>query len=152
MLSAGHRRPDRPTPAGIPHRRSRSRGFGPSLLAGFVIAAAVTGAARLLHGLRPTLGAAPATTAANAPASTGASTAGSTSAAVIAEPVDASIVDITTTHDVAVIKISGVSGLTTIPIGDSSEPGMGDGVGAVGNALRGLNQALAIARQLSQAA
>jgi S1-C subfamily serine protease len=47
----------------------------------------------------------------------------------------ATVVGADPTHDVAVIKISGVSGLQTIPIGDSSEVGMGDGVVAVGNAL-----------------
>ena len=37
-------------------------------------------------------------------------------------------------HDIAVLRISGVSGLTPIAVGDSSEVRVGDGVVAVGNA------------------
>ncbi len=170
-------------------RRSGAGSFGASLLAGVVIAAVVTGAVRLPHGLRPTLDAAPVTTSAPAATSTAAAPSDPTSAAAIAEAVNASIVDVNTTlgaraagagtgmiiarsglvltnyhvidgaksirvrlvstgrsypatvvgtdpgHDVAVIKISGVTGLQPIPIGDSSEVAIGDGVVAIGNAL-----------------
>jgi S1-C subfamily serine protease len=37
-------------------------------------------------------------------------------------------------HDIAVLRISGVSGLTPIAVGDSSDVRVGDGVVAVGNA------------------
>ncbi len=48
---------------------------------------------------------------------------------------DASVVGVDPTDDVAVIKLSGASGLPTVPLGNSSRVTVGDGVTAIGNAL-----------------
>ena len=165
-----------------PPQRPARRGFHTSFLLGVVVATVVVGAAsRLpLHGLRPTLQAAPVAPAAS-PTAPG-------SASTVAEAVEASIVDINTTlgaftagagtgmiissdglvlthhhviegarsirvrlvstgrsysatvvgsdpdHDIALIRISGASGLTPVAIGDSATVRMGDAVVAVGNA------------------
>jgi S1-C subfamily serine protease len=47
----------------------------------------------------------------------------------------ATVVGTDATHDIAVIRISGVSGLKPIPMADSSAVTVGDGVVAIGNAL-----------------
>jgi S1-C subfamily serine protease len=47
----------------------------------------------------------------------------------------AHVVGYDVTHDVAVLQLEGVSGLATIPVGDSSAVGVGDAVVAIGNAL-----------------
>ena len=48
---------------------------------------------------------------------------------------DASIIGIDTTHDLALLKINGVSNLQTAQLGNSSDLQVGDSVIAVGNAL-----------------
>jgi putative serine protease PepD len=48
---------------------------------------------------------------------------------------DASLIGIDTTHDVALVKISGVSNLPTAQLGNSSDLQVGDSVIAIGNAL-----------------
>ncbi|WP_052914517.1 S1C family serine protease [Protofrankia coriariae] len=49
----------------------------------------------------------------------------------------ASVVGTDTTDDVAVLRLQGASGLTAVPIGDSSRVGVGDSVAAIGNAEGG---------------
>lgn len=69
----------------------------------------------------------------------------------VAEPVEATLVGADESSDIAVIKIDGVSGLTPIEIGDSSEMSVGEWVMALGSPY-GLEQSVStgIASALSR--
>jgi S1-C subfamily serine protease len=47
---------------------------------------------------------------------------------------DATVIGYDKTHDIALLQLTGATGLTTATIGDSSEVGVGDGVVGIGNA------------------